>query len=258
MKLAHTPFIRLKETWRYIPPSKYCIYTTITPTSRTCSRTTTTPQSSHKRRLVHWSWVMVGSAPHTATNKRVLHSLESKQTKQRVGNVRHDTQRPLQRCAAVITRCAFSDQIHKGKEELHLFSGKNDAKAVFRFLYATLCFKCLKPPSILLLAHMNALKKFTTVALITFTLSTGSESLSMNNAVLGTLMKRLIAVVKKGDFLGSVPTNPRNFRHFSLNCFIQYVKGRQIPSNGLSLQTRYEKIRPLYVEHFFSTLAFIV
>ena len=65
---------------------------------------------------------------------------------------------------------------------------------------------------------------------MTFTFSAGSQLLSIDNGVLGRLPKRLIfTMVKNNDFLGTMSTNPFNFRHYDLNHFAMYVKGRQIP-----------------------------
>ena len=36
-------------------------------------------------------------------------------------------------------------------------------------------------------------------------------------------------------------TNPFNFRHYNLDSFAQYVNGKQIPSEGLSLGMGHEK-----------------
>jgi hypothetical protein len=42
-------------------------------------------------------------------------------------------------------------------------------------------------------------------------------------------------------FLGSVNTNPYNFRHYDLNYFALYVNGKQIPSGGLTMDMGHEK-----------------
>ena len=54
----------------------------------------------------------------------------------------------------------------------------------------------------------------TRVELKTFTFSTGSKSLSIDNAVLGHVPKRLLfSMVKNADFIGTIDTNPYKFRH---------------------------------------------
>jgi len=64
----------------------------------------------------------------------------------------------------------------------------------------------------------------------------------MNNAVLGQLPKRLIiTMVKNTDFLGSMPSNPFNIRHYDLTHFAMYITGKQVPPEGLSLDMSREK-----------------
>jgi len=48
-------------------------------------------------------------------------------------------------------------------------------------------------------------------------------------------------MVKNTDFLGSRNSNPCNLRHYDLTSFTMYVKGRQIPSESLSLNMDHEK-----------------
>ena len=48
-------------------------------------------------------------------------------------------------------------------------------------------------------------------------------------------------MVKNTDFLGSRDSNPYNLRHYDLTSFTMYVKGRQIPSESLSLDMSREK-----------------
>jgi hypothetical protein len=43
------------------------------------------------------------------------------------------------------------------------------------------------------------------------------------------------------DFLGSLDTNPYYFRHYDLSNFALYVNGKNIPSEGLSVDMGYEK-----------------
>ena len=48
-------------------------------------------------------------------------------------------------------------------------------------------------------------------------------------------------MVKNSDFLGSVTTNPYNFRHYGLVSFALNVNGNQIPIEVLSLGMDHEK-----------------
>jgi hypothetical protein len=82
----------------------------------------------------------------------------------------------------------------------------------------------------------------TRAELKSFTFSSGSESLSIDTALLGQIPKRLLStMVKNKGFLGSVDTNSYLFRHFDLNNFPLYVNGKQIPIGGLSSDTSHEK-----------------
>jgi len=60
----------------------------------------------------------------------------------------------------------------------------------------------------------------TRVELRTFTYFVVPKSLSIDNAVLGQLPKRLIfTMIKNKDFLGSLDTNTYYFQHFNLSHF---------------------------------------
>jgi hypothetical protein len=48
-------------------------------------------------------------------------------------------------------------------------------------------------------------------------------------------------MIKKHRLLGSMDSNPYNFRHYDINHFAMYVNGRQIPPEGLSLNMNHEK-----------------
>ena len=83
---------------------------------------------------------------------------------------------------------------------------------------------------------------FTRVELKSFTFSSGSKYLSIDNAVLGPIPKRLLfTMVKNSDFNGSLDTNPFTFRHYNINCFTLYVNGKQVPNEGLTLGLDHEK-----------------
>ena len=150
-------------------------------------------------------------------------------------------------------------KLDKSKPDFYLLSDKADAKAVFKFSDATLFVRHVKPNPGIFIAHSRALEKanarydITKVVLKTFTFSSGSKSLSIDNAVLGTIPKRLLfAMVNNSDFTGSVNSNPFNFHHFKINHFVMYVNGQQIPSGGLSLNTRHEKETTLAYQTLFT------
>jgi hypothetical protein len=50
---------------------------------------------------------------------------------------------------------------------------------------------------------------------MSFTFSRGAQSLPIDNAVLGTVLKRLVFIMlKNADYLGSMDSNPYNFKHY--------------------------------------------
>jgi len=115
----------------------------------------------------------------------------------------------------------------------------NDAewKTVFKFLDAQLLLNRVKPSPSLLLAHNATLGKgalarykLIMVEFKSFTFSGGMQSLSIDNAVLGPIPKRLLFImVKNTDVLGSVTMNPYFFRHYNLGSFALNVNGKRYP-----------------------------
>ena len=140
-------------------------------------------------------------------------------------------------------------KLTKAKDDFYLMNSNADTKATFKFLDAELIVRRIRPSPKIFVAHNEALSKgihalynLTRVELKTFTFAGGPQALSINNAVLGALPKRLIfTMVKNTDFLGSRDSNPYNFRHYDLTSFTMYVNGRQIPSESLSLDMSREK-----------------
>jgi hypothetical protein len=97
----------------------------------------------------------------------------------------------------------------------------------------------VKPSPTIEMAHTKALEKvnarydMTTVAIKTFIFGARSKSVSIDNAVLGTLPNRLLfTMLRNVDFTGSPDTNPYFFSHFGLNNFVMYVNGRQVSSKA--------------------------
>jgi hypothetical protein len=123
------------------------------------------------------------------------------------------------------------------------------AKVTFKFLDAELIVRRIRPSPKISVAHNEALSKgclvrynSKRVELKTFTFAGGLQAISINNAVLGMVPKRLIfTMVKNTDFIGSRDSNPYNFRHYDLTNFTMYANGRQIPSESLSLGISHEK-----------------
>jgi len=126
---------------------------------------------------------------------------------------------------------------------------KADATTVFKFLDFQLLVNRFRPSLSLLLAQNTTLAQgalarynLTTVELKTYTFSGCSQSLFIDNAVLGPIPKRLLfTMVKNSEFLGSVTTNPYNFRHYDLSSFALNVDGKHKPTEGLSLGMDHEK-----------------
>jgi hypothetical protein len=122
-------------------------------------------------------------------------------------------------------------------------------KTDFKFLDAILYVNRVRVNPPLLMALNETMKKgaiakyhVTRVELKTFTFSLGAQSLSIDNAILGSLPKRIaFTMLKNTDFLGSLDSNPYNFRHYNLNYFSLFVNGKQYPNEGLSMDMDHEK-----------------
>jgi len=74
-----------------------------------------------------------------------------------------------------------------------------------------------------------------------FTISAGSKSLSIDNAVLGPTPKRLfVTMVKYTAFIGLLNTKPYKFQHY-ISDFSLFVNGKHFPNEGLFLGIDHEK-----------------
>jgi len=140
-------------------------------------------------------------------------------------------------------------KLTKAKPTFCLMNKNAETNTVFDFLDVQLLVNRVRPSPSLLLAHNIALGKsalarysLTSVELKSFTFCSGARSLSIDNAVLGTITKRLLfTMVKNTEFLSSVTTKPYHFRHYYLCSFALNVNGKQIPTEGLSLGLNHEK-----------------
>jgi hypothetical protein len=118
-----------------------------------------------------------------------------------------------------------------------------DSKVTFKILDARMLVRHIKRNDVILVAHnttlnARALAKYqlSSIEVKTFTFAAGSQSLSVDNAVLGTLPKRMLfTLVKNSDFRSSLDSNPYNFRHYGIRDFALYVNGTQIPREGCVL-----------------------
>ena len=136
-------------------------------------------------------------------------------------------------------------KLTKARPNFYLMNKTADSKTQFKFLDAQLIVKSVKPhPNIILALEKGffARYNFTRVELKSFTFSSGSKSLSIDNAVLGPIPKRLLfAMVKNSDLNGSLDTNPFNLKHYDINHFTLFVNGKQVPNLGLTLGMDHEK-----------------
>ena len=141
-------------------------------------------------------------------------------------------------------------RLTKAKPGFYLMNKDPEAKVVFKFLDAQLLVNRVRSSPSILVAHemtfghdVKAQYNMTRVELKTFTCSGGSQSLSIDNAVLGLLPKRLLfTMVKNSDFLGSMATNPYNLRHYDINYLALHVNGKQIPAEGLSFDMEHDNL----------------
>ena len=100
-----------------------------------------------------------------------------------------------------------------------------------------------------MLAHNSAVRKgslasynLTRVEVKTFSFMAGSKSLSIDNAVLGPIPKRLLFImVMNTEFIGSLDSNPYKFQHYDISDFSLFVNGEQFPNECLSVGMDHEK-----------------
>ena len=123
---------------------------------------------------------------------------------------------------------------------------KADSTSKFQFLEANLIANRIRPNPSYLTAHNTTLAKglarynMTRVELKTH-LFRRPKSLSIDNAVLGQLPKRLVfTMIKKKDVLGSLDTNPY-FNRFNLSHFTLFYNGKPNPSDGLAMNMGQQK-----------------
>ena len=140
-------------------------------------------------------------------------------------------------------------KLTKARREVYVHSIETDSKAVFKILDAQLLVKRVRPNPVYLIAHNTALQagaiaqyNMTRVEQKTFTHAKGSQTLSIDNAILGSIPKRtLFVMLDNTEVLGSLTRNPFRFQHFDTTYFKLYVNGIQLPSGGLHLDIACEK-----------------
>jgi hypothetical protein len=110
-------------------------------------------------------------------------------------------------------------RLTKAKSGFYLMHKIGDTKTTFKFLDAQLLVRSVQPNPAILIAHTSTLSagslaryNLTRVELKTFTFSSGSKSLSIDNAALGPLPKRLLfTMVKNTDFIDCLTATPLYF-----------------------------------------------
>ena len=149
-------------------------------------------------------------------------------------------------------------KLTKAKSAFYLMNTKTDSTNRFQFLEACLTVNRIRPNPAYLIAHTTLASggfpryKQRRVELKTFTYSAGPKSLSIDNAVLGQLPKRLLfTIIKNEDILGSLDTNPYHFLHFVLNHFTLFYNGIPIPTEGLRMNIDHEKASVLAYNNLF-------
>ena len=104
----------------------------------------------------------------------------------------------------IISGVKMQIKLTKAKPAFYLLNNKEDSKAYFKILEALLYVKRIRPSASVITGHNETLLKgypvrynITSIELKTFTYGAGSQSLSMNNEVLGRLPKRVIITMVK-------------------------------------------------------------
>ena len=101
-------------------------------------------------------------------------------------------------------------RLTKARSSFYTMNNDVDSKSTFKFFDAQLLVRCIRANTVMLIAHNLTLSKgglarynLTRVELKIFTFSARSKSLSIDNAVLGPILKRLLfTMVKNTDFIG--------------------------------------------------------
>jgi hypothetical protein len=128
-------------------------------------------------------------------------------------------------------------------EPFYLLAPNDDTKVRIKILDATLFITQveLKPPLLLADANVLAMKRkahypVNHTQIKTFTASSGTQQISINNAFLGPVPDRiLIALLKKAAFVGSASTNSFHFHHYDMTNPVVYVNRVQHASEPLTM-----------------------
>ena len=122
-------------------------------------------------------------------------------------------------------------KLTRAPEAFYLLVPSDDTKVRIKILDATLFITQveLKPP--LLHSHPSVLGMkrkthypVTHTQIKTFTASSGSQQVSIDNAFLGPIPDRiLVLLVKSTAFVGSASTNPFRFHHYYMTSLVLYI-----------------------------------
>jgi hypothetical protein len=135
-------------------------------------------------------------------------------------------------------------KLTRAPETFYLLGPTNDTKVRIKIEDATLRIDQVEIKSPILEAHTKALvvkKKnahypITHTQIKTFTVGSGVQHISLNNAFTGPVPERLlVALVKNSSFVGSVSSNPFEFKHYNMTQFVLYVNGVPHPSQPLTM-----------------------
>jgi len=141
-------------------------------------------------------------------------------------------------------------RLTKSRHSFYLMKKSVDSKTVFKFLDAQLLAMRVSPNPAILMAHTTTLKNRGSLArynlmrveLKTFTFAAGSKSMSIDNAVLDRIPKRMLfTMIKNTDFIGSLDSNPYKSQHYDISDFSLFVKGKHLPNEGLTLGMDHQK-----------------
>jgi hypothetical protein len=135
-------------------------------------------------------------------------------------------------------------KLTRAPEALYLLGPTDDTKVRVMIEDATLHVTQAELKSPVLVSHTKvlAVKKekahypITHSQIKTFTVSSGAQQISINNAFTGPIPERLlVALVKNSSFVGSASSNPFEFKHYDMTEFVLYVNGVQYPAEPLKM-----------------------
>lgn len=114
--------------------------------------------------------------------------------------------------------------------------------SMYKVLEATMYIKQLTINPNILMAHnavltkRNAVYHYKKVEIKTVTISSGSNSINLDNIIHGILPRRIIfGMVENAAYNGTKSLNPYNFQHFNMTDFILLVNGIPYPTQPLQM-----------------------